>query len=70
MLLLLIIGSCVSCEDPFTIDELDGSHQSWKFPSVLREVCQEKKASSYKSFMKKGQKRRGLNTLLPPAPCS
>ena len=60
MLLLLIIGSWNSREDPFTVNESDGSHQAWEFPSVLRTVWRRKKSLDVRSFLEKGQKRRGL----------
>lgn len=55
MLLRLAIASGISREHPFAIDELDGSHQSWEFPSVLREVCEGKKVLSFKSISREAQ---------------
>jgi hypothetical protein len=43
LLLLLIIESWISREDPSAVDEFDRTHQSWKFPAVGRAICEEKK---------------------------
>lgn len=72
VMLLLTFGRWILRENPLTVDELDGSHQSRELPSILREIWEEARGVEQNQNLRraKKKKRTRLNTLLVPAPCS